>query len=62
MNVYNNRTSKRERERDREREREGAGHSKFHLSDLLMIMVYFGDATPFSLARHFDGRQAPGTR
>ena len=27
-----------------------SGHSKFHLSDLLLtIAVYFGDATPFSL-------------
>ena len=52
---------KRERERERERE-SGAGHSKFHLSDLLMIVVYLGDATSFSLTRHFDGRQAPGKR
>ena len=43
----------------REREREkGPGHSKFHLSDLLMIAVYFGNATPYSLTRHFDRRQA----
>ena len=27
-----------------------------------MVAVYFGDATPFSLTRHFDGRQAPDTK
>ena len=40
-----------------------AGHSKFHLSDLLLtIVVSFGDANPFSLTRHFNGCQAPGTK
>ena len=40
-----------------------ADHSKFHLSDFLfMIAVYLGDATPFSLTRHFDSSQAPGQR
>ena len=38
-------------------------HSKFHLSDLLLIIaIYFGDATLFSLTRHFDRCQEPGTR
>ena len=45
----------------RPRERRSV-HSKFHFSDLLMIAVYFGDAMPVSLTRHFDGRQAPSTR
>ena len=46
---------------ERERERR-AGHSKFHLSDLLlMIAVYIGNATPFSFTRHFNGHQVPGT-
>ena len=49
--------------REREREGEGgAGHSKFHLSDLLVIAVYFGDVVLFSLARHFDDRPAQGTK
>ena len=48
--------------RQRERERE-TGHSKFLLSDfLLMTVVYFGDATPFSLTRNFNSHQVPGTR
>ena len=61
-NVYNDRTSNSKREREREREREGAGHSKVHLLDLLMISVYFGDAILFSLTRHFDGCPVPVTR
>ena len=58
-NVYNDwiskRVSERERERESEREREReAGNSKFHLLDLLLvIVVYLGDAT----LRHFDGRR-----
>ena len=40
----------------------GAGHSKFHLSDLLIIAVNLGDATPVFLTRQFDGRRAQGTR
>ena len=56
MNVYNDWTSEREGEG-------GAGHSKFYLSDLLlMIGVYFGDATPFSLTRYFNSHQAPDIR
>ena len=63
MFTMTGRRRKRERERERERERKRAGHCKFHLSDhLLMIEVYFSDATPFSLTRYFDGRQSPGTR
>ena len=47
--------------RPREKER-GVSHSKFHLSNVLMIAVYFGDAILFSLSRHFDGHQTPGVK
>ena len=64
-NVYNDRMSNRERKWERGK-REGEieeFHSKFHLSDLLlMTTVYFGEATPFSLTRHFDNCQTPDKR
>ena len=61
-NIYNDRTSKRERERKREGEGLVVLNSIFRSSFDDCGIFGGGGATPFSLTRHFDGHQAPGTR
>ena len=51
-NVYN----------DHVQVREGSWSFQIPFVRSLMITVYFGDVTPFSLTRHLDGHQVPGTR